>query len=176
MWNESAENIPNTFSSLKIVWCIPQCFPSFVSTKLCTVSVSLCRLLCSLEINKDKLFKFRWLQGCFQSGGFFHAFFFFFYLEKVSFLLEQTSEKHSAWYFLFLLIFTSSIVDIQETKVPVLRPKGLWCLGVEERSCPRVTLLWIQSKSPTFGYSFWKYSCTLSKGWLNPDKNLLYDT
>lgn len=61
--------------------------------------------------------------------------------------------------------------------MPILRPEGLWCLeGVEERSCQRVTLLWIQSKSPTFGCSFWKHSCKLSKGCLNPEKNLLYDT
>lgn len=61
---------------------------------------------------------------------------FFFYLENVSFLLEQTSEKCSGWYFLFLLIFTSSVVDIQEIKVLVLRPEGLWCLeSVEERFC-----------------------------------------
>lgn len=86
-----------------------------------------CRLLRSREINKDKLFKFwRLYRAAFKVTFFLCSI--FFYLEKVSFLLEQTSEKHSAWYLLFLLIFISSVVGFQEIKVPVLRPEGLWCL------------------------------------------------
>lgn len=57
---------------------------------------------------------------------FFHGH--FFYSEKIYFLLQQISEAGSARYLLFLLVFSSNFADIQEIKVPVLRPEGRWCL------------------------------------------------
>lgn len=142
----------------------------------CALSLSLfCRLLCSQEINKDKLFKFwRLCRAAFKVAFFFHDNFFS-YLEKVSFLLEKTFWKTFCWVF-------SSPANLylqccRGNKMPILRPEGLWCLECfEERSCQRVALLWIQSKSSTFVCSFWKHSCNLSKGCLESRKNLLYDT